>query len=144
MQRVVTVFIVVSTNIRRYQCTSQNLMGLAVSDCSKNCWMQFLKNHQCDEASNNIEISTIIKLIIIKLYSRDRRLVKKILLLLLRFLSTKRQNHQPYNNHLLIFKNLQSRHSLKKVMERSRRKLFLTTQQTSIYYSIYYSSDNHQ
>ena len=55
-------------------------------------------------------------------------------------------NQQKKSNFIrgtdVIFKNLQSQHSLKKVMERrsSRRKLFLTTQQISIYYS----SDNHQ
>ena len=75
--------------------------ALCLFDCSKNCWMQFLKNHQSKQIKKK---SNFIR-------GTD-----------------------------VIFKNLQSQHSLKKVMERSRRKLFLTTQQISLYNS----SDNHQ
>ena len=35
--------------------------ALCLFDCSKNCWMQFLKNHQSKQQATN------------KLYSRDRR-----------------------------------------------------------------------
>ena len=41
--------------------------ALCLFDCSKNCWMQFLKNHQSKQQATNINQKKI------KLYSRDRR-----------------------------------------------------------------------